>query len=228
MFEYENLSRIIELQQKSYALLKWVNDGLKRNVLSFKYMHEAMDTSNAAKEWIGRHLNNIPLDIRPEKENLSEFSHLFASYLTTSFELIDKPRKHLASSCECYCTMCSYLVSSSHLKTKKITDKTRKSAYKLKKLYLNSLASENELALIDREITELLICKGISKSISLATYANELIRRSKYASQGEGILLLWREIAWNNGKPNIKYRLNVQSILDAQRDILGRMKEYEN
>ncbi len=69
MFVLNELERVVNLQQKSYALLKWINEGLQRGVLDFKYIHGAMDAGSAAKEWIGRHFENIPTDIRPNKEH---------------------------------------------------------------------------------------------------------------------------------------------------------------
>jgi len=227
MFVLDELDRIIDLHQKSYALLKWVNKGLQRGVLRFNYIHGAMDAANAAKEWIGRHFENIPMDIRPPREYLDEFAHLFSSYLTTSFELVEKPGTSFASNCDCYCPMCCYLVSANHLKTKKISKKANKSATALKKIYLNSVASEVELALLDHEIMNLMKNPEMKEKISLATYANELIRRSQFASQGEGILVLWRDIAWQNGKLKKNYMLRADIILEAEKEIIQNMKNYE-
>lgn len=221
MFDPNVLSRMVDLQEKSYLLLKWVNQSLRRGTLDFKYIHNAMDVAEASEEWIARHFDNIPLKARPKKHEIKEFARLFSSYLTTSFELIETPGKRLVSTCGCY--WCGYLVSANHLKTRKITQKTRESALQLKHLYLELLAEEAALALLPLELEGLLREPGLSANISLAAYANELIRRSKFASQGEGVLVLWREIAWEENKPKKDFYLLASDIIASEEVILDRM-----
>lgn len=184
-----------------------------------------MNTAEAAREWLERHFDSLPVKTRPEKIHLSEFAHIFASYLTTSFELIKAPGTRLISPGGCYCAFCSYLGSASHLKTKKLSVKAKHSARQLKRIYLNSLAEEHELGLLNAAIDSILHDHHLSPSVSLAIYMSELIRRSKFASQGEGVLVLWREIAWHNNAPKGNYKLEAEKILHAEKLILQRMRE---
>jgi hypothetical protein len=51
-----------------------------------------------------------------------------------------------------------------------------------------------------------------------------LERRSRFASQGEGALVLWREIAWKEGGgPKPKFRLKTDEILNAEAVLKQRL-----
>jgi len=223
MFDRDELELVIGLQEKSYGLLKWVGESLKAGTIDFSYVHEAMSASEATAEWVSRHLGNMPVEIRPGEEDVEKFSHLFASYLTTSFELIEKPGVQLASSCGCYCLMCSYLVRANHLKVKKISKRAKKDAPELKAVYLRSLATDQGVALSPDGVSTLIGDPDLAEDIALATYANELIRRSQFASQGEGILVLWREIAWKGTTPKKNFRLREDKVLKAEKNIVEQV-----
>ena len=227
MFSQVQLEDTIELHEKSYRLLTWVNGALKRNVMKFDVLHEAMSAAEAAKEWIGRHYETIPLHARPSKSKIPAFANLFASYLATSFELEKSPGTPLESYCGCYCPMCSYLSKADYLKVRKLSKNARKAAYELKSVYLTVLSEELELPMIRPEIDQLLNDKEIYPAIALAAYGYELIRRTEFASQGEGILALWREIAWDGNAPRKKFAMKAADVLDAERKIIEKMKTFQ-
>src|SRR4051794_28996123 len=109
MFDIPELQETVLLHQKSYELLRWVAASLRQNTLSFDVAHESMTTSDAAREWVQRHLQNIPPTARPKTAQLEKFGLLFSSYLATSFELKASPGTRLYSPCGCYCSYCAYL-----------------------------------------------------------------------------------------------------------------------
>ena len=45
MFELEEISSVVNLQEKSYRLLKWVDSALTSNTVNFNYVHEAMSAA---------------------------------------------------------------------------------------------------------------------------------------------------------------------------------------
>lgn len=118
MFDPEDLERVVTLQQKSYQLLRWVNDALRSGTLNFNQVHEAADVSVAAKEWVGRHFHSIPAEARPDAAELEPFARLFASYLTTSFDLVAQPGTRRVPPAGCYCGFCSYLAAADHLRVR--------------------------------------------------------------------------------------------------------------
>lgn len=229
-FNHQQVEKILQLQAKSYKLLLWVARTLKHGGLDFTKIHGAMSSSAVAEEWINRHFASIPPEARPEIDIVSEFSHLFASYLMTSFELVEQPGVVWRSDHNCYCTMCRYLVAANHLKTRSIKKKHIKSAFSLKKLYLQTLADEAEIPLLVPEIEGLLSYPNLAEDIATATYVRELMRRAEFASQGEGVLVLWREIAWEGmgpvwrRKPKKNFELSTDKVLLAEKIILEAME----
>lgn len=98
MFDPGELQHVIQMQEKSYRLLKWMNSALRRRVLAFDVVHSAMSMAEAAGEWIDRHCDNIPSDVRPQKNELRAFANLFSSYLATSLKTW-RGRHTAANSC---------------------------------------------------------------------------------------------------------------------------------
>jgi len=210
MFQRDEIRQAVRLQEKSYRLLRWVGRQLKSGAVKFDQIHQAMSMGEAARQWLGRHWDSLPQDARPERrEELEPFAYLMASYLATSFEL--KPREpYLETYCGCYCPWCSYLAAGPRLKVRKVTKKARRDAQELKAVYLQGLAEQ----------------RGEGHHVSLATYGNELVRRTRYASQGEGILVLWREIAWEGHRPKKDFRLQADLIWQAQEHLLEAIPKW--
>jgi hypothetical protein len=209
MFVRAELERVLLLQEKTYALLKWLNASLRENRRLFGPVHEAMSLFDAGKEWIRAHYDQLPHDARPEPGELDEFAHLFTSYLATSFEVAEKVRVTDG----CGCAYCTYFYDARYVRPRNPTKKARAEALELKRNYLRSLGAEK--ALND---------KALAQDVSMACYAHELLRRSKFAGQGEGVLVLWREIAWDaSGRPNKKFKLTADAILKAEARLLQRV-----
>jgi hypothetical protein len=170
MFTHDQIVEIIDLSEKSYALLKWVGSSLKRGFLKFDVVHEAVQISEATKDWLIRHNDQIPKNYRPNRSKVDAFANFFSTYLMTSFELIEKPTNILKTDGKCFCWCCSYLAAGDNLKLRKITKNARKDAQELKRIYLTKLCDEIEAPLISSEINQILEDKVLYPSISLATY----------------------------------------------------------
>lgn len=222
MFDRQALTRVIDLQERSYRLLKWTNAALQRKIVSFDTIHESLSLAEAAAEWISRHFENIPPEARPERAQLREFAQLYSSYLATSFELVKQPRIRAVSPCGCYCAYCTYFAVGSNLKIRRITSAARRDAAELKRLYVCALTGQLNLAFAGRE-QALLEEQSLAADVSWATYGRELLRRSEFASQGPGVLVLWREIAWTDprqGAMKPDFALTAERILTAERRLV--------
>ncbi len=226
MFQRDEIRQAVRLQEKSYRLLRWVGRQLKSGALKFDQIHQAMSMGEAARQWLGRHWDSLPQDARPERrEELEPFAYLMASYLATSFEL--KPREpYLETYCGCYCRWCSYLAAGPRLKVRKVTKKARRDAQELKAVYLQGLAEFLDRDVPGTRLLELAEQRGEGHHVSLATYGNELVRRTRYASQGEGILVLWREIAWEGHRPKEDFRLQAEPLWQAQEHLLEAIPKW--
>ncbi len=224
MFDPQELAETVDLHQKSYELLRWVGKNLRSGTLDFGVTHHAVSSFEAAREWILRHWHNLPASVRPAESQLDSFTHLFSSYLMTSFTLVEKPKRKLISYCGCYCSYCSYLGRADQLQVKTPSKGARRSAEGLKRVYLNALAEENGRTLTGPQLEGLLNDPELQQILALATYGHELIRRTKYASQGEGVLALWRQFAWNKkGSPKAKFKLDADDILQSERSVISQL-----
>jgi hypothetical protein len=221
MFDAARLKRLLALHEKSYGLFLWINGGLKTGRRSLSSVAKTLAFSDAALRWIRANDQTVPEQFRPDPTEREEFAHLFVSYLATSFEVVDRVRY----SCHgCWC--CSYWIESKHLRRRDPDKKARAVGHQLKILYLRALAEELELPLLDPELERFAgDHRDLAPQLALATYVHELERRSRFASQGEGTLALWREIAWkeNGGGPKPKFRLKVDDILRAEAAIRGKL-----
>ena len=225
MFDAEEIRRVVDLHQKSYALLKWVNDSLRAGTLSFGVIHEATTLSEAAADWLYRHAENLPAALRPNEGDLEPFAHLFVSYLTTSYYLKEEPGTIRVSRSGCYCRFCSYLSSANYLLVRTPDKKATCRAREMKELYLAGLARELGIVLPPAEREALLSHPTLAESVTYAAYGNELRRRSQFASQGEGILVLWREIAWQTGRLKKGFVLSAERILKSETALLDHLRQ---
>lgn len=223
MFDPQRIHDVIELHEKSFALLRWVRASLKGGQLSFAVVHQTTDSALAAAEWIERHLENIPQDARPRMEQLPMFSRLFVSFLTTSFQLNANAVRSV-SDCGCRCSYCAYLQAGPNLDSRNPSKKDIRTAIELKRIYLSGLAAENGVANAGEAVAKLLGSSELAADVAMATWAAELLRRSEFASQGEAVLALWRQFAWERGSPKPKIRLTAAGVVAAERKIMASLQ----
>jgi hypothetical protein len=128
------------------------------------------------------------------------------SYLSTSYEVVAGSMVRACAGCWC----CVYWNGNKHLRPRNPDRKAKSVARELKVLALRGMSEELHLPLVDRDFAKLVT----APAVALYAYVVELDRRSRFASQGEAVLALWREIAWTpEGKPKPKFRLKVPEIL---------------
>src|SRR5882724_8290261 len=127
MFERDALARAVDLQRRSYKLLRWMTDAIDRGFISCDAAHDFASLPPATFAWIDRHYADLPPAARPQHDDLRPFCNLFATYLETSFELLENPGQRLYSpDHHCFCPACSWLVPIPRLKLKKLTPHDRR------------------------------------------------------------------------------------------------------
>lgn len=217
LFDAAAMERVLHLQKQSYALLKWLNQHLGNGGLSFSVAHRATSGAEAAEEWLVRSRAQLPPAHLPAEAERHEFAHLFASYLLTSFELPAGKETIRVSDCHCYCDYCSYVVSLHRLVPRTPTPNDRKTAHQLKRLFLEHLVEDLGYPLEKPVEDAVFSNKDLSLTLSCAAYADQLIRRTQFASQGAAVLVLWRDIAWEDGrKPKKKFELTAAQVVEAE------------
>ncbi len=175
-----------------------------------------------AHAWIISNRANFLNDARPEPSETETFAHLFVAFLTTSYKLSDNslvsdaPKKRVPEQ------YAHYFKPASLLQVRTPDKKAHVSAREMKDLYLVGLAIDLGVELPYAERERLMLAPVLGRAVSYAMYGRELLRRSKFASQGEGVLVLWREIAWTpgpNGILNKRFTLSADAILQAEAHI---------
>lgn len=204
---------VLRLHERSYALLKWVGASLASRKLSFSVVHESTGSAEAVEEWLTRHRANVPADLRPDPAELRPFSFLFASFLATSFRLPAEPEVIRRNCC---CDCCAYLSVAHRLVPRDVTPKNQGEAHRLKELCLEALAESLGRTLAAERRASVLGDKALSFELSHVSYVFELLRRTEFTSQGPGVLVLWRNVAWENGKPRKNFKLTAERVLAAQ------------
>jgi hypothetical protein len=224
MFDQTELAETLDLHHKSYELLRWVSRNLRNNTLDFTTAHEAVSNVEAAQEWILRHWHNLPAKIRPLERQLDAFAHLFTSYLTTSFKLVENPGPQVRSYCGCYCRWCTYLGQANRLQVNSPSKGAKRTAEELKRVYLTTLATHEARTLTIRQVDSLIANTDLRESLAIATYSHELIRRTRFASQGEGVLALWRQFAWDKSGMKPGFRFDLGTVLAAESSVVSHMR----
>lgn len=220
MLDPARFTRIYDLHQRGYALLQWINTQLQRGTLDFEGVHENLNPVDAAAAWIERNLANLPERCRPSRAELREFASLFASFVRTSFELSPDTRIEKVSSCGCWCDMCTYLVRAPLLKLRRVGKGAAKDAKYLEVLYLEeALGTGADGSAIRAFVDD---PGDGAADLAMATWGRELLRRAEFASQGDGVLVLWRTFAWTNGNPTRGFTLAATDVLAAEQRLLAR------
>lgn len=219
MLKPEEVFQAIDLHQRSYNLLMWLSAAVSKGIIRFDRAHDYMDEAEAAEDWIEGHYLNLPAHCRPGREQLPAFARFFATYLTTSFELVKKPGQQLTSPCGCYCPLCAYLIAAPNLKTKKLSRHDKERARKIKITALQQLSMTHNAHLDREQLEKLIDSESAARDVALLAYGQQLVARTHGQSQGPAVLALWREIAWDKGSPRKGFELEAEEILRAEQSL---------
>ena len=222
MLDREELFQAVDLHQRSYNLLLWLSTAIGRGFVQFDRAHEYMDEAEVAAHWIEGHFHNLPPDCRPEHhDQLKPFAQFFATYLTTSFDLVKRPGEQLTSECGCYCSICTYLMTGPHLKTKKVSRRDKERAKKLKIVTVEQLSREHEVPLDQEQAEKLVDSEANATDVATLAYGQQLVERVRGNSKGPAVLALWREIAWKKtGSPKKDFKLDAEDILRSEQSLI--------
>lgn len=227
MLKPDELTLAVDLHRRSYNLLLWLRTAISKGVIRVNRAHEYMDEAEAAEDWIEGHYLNLPPNCRPEREQLKPFSRFFATYLTTSFELLDQPDQHLESKCGCCCPICAYLTGPHHLKTKKLFRRDKERARRIKIAALQQLSREQNKPLAQEQAEKLVDSHRTATAVSLLAYGQQLVARTRGAAEGPAVLALWREIAWDRTAPKKGFTLEAEDILHAEQTLASTLASLD-
>lgn len=224
MLPRDQIETAVAIQEKCYKLLLWLGNAIDRGFITFEKSHDYASAADTAYEWITEHYLNLPESARPERELLKEFSNYFGSYVTTSFDLIEKPGTRQESRCGCYCSFCAHLVNISHLQPKKPAKRDKEKAREERISRVMMLAEEENLPISCEIATAIATAPQFLRSAAYSAYGQSLLERVRGSEGGLHILALWREIAWKpEGSPIKGFRLEADDIFNAERELVAEI-----
>lgn len=220
MLPRDDIESAVQIQKRSYKLLRWVGDAIDRGFMTLSRRHGDASAADEAFDWISAHYEDLPESVRPEPDQLRPFSNYFGSYVTTSFDLVRDPGQRLASACNCYCELCAHLVDASHLQAKKPMKRDKERAIAGCVSRIEMLATEEGVQITSDWAAALVVSHGRESAYS--AYGYTLLERIAGSEGGPHVLALWRMIAWKpEGSPIKEFTLEAGDIFDAERELVA-------
>lgn len=228
MLNRNDIHRAVDMQQRSYRLLRWMAKAVEDGFIEFGTAHTYSSLPEAAEAWILCHYLNIPAAARVPHEDLHDFCAFFSTYLENSFDLVPNPGKRLYSpGAHCFCPMCSWLVNAPHLKAKRVSASDKQRARSMKIGMVRDTAAEHRVNLTEAEVDAIVDDPHLKEMVSLVTYGHDLLRRMKGITTGPAVLSLWRGFAWTEaGSPKKDFRLEADAILDGEKELIDALLKH--
>ena len=137
-----------------------------------------------------RHLNELPLELRPKPHEFRPVGYLLSSFFHTSFRVAEVRSWDTAET-----TLVRGVKSFKNPRHKRHTEhREEEAAIELKRVAITTLANECGISLSPVVRERALTDAEIAQDLSLWTYACELVRRAEFAPQGSPVHRLWLEL----------------------------------
>lgn len=214
MFDRTRLEALLELQGRSYALVRWLDGRARAGQLSARELRRALADAGAAEDWLRRNAAGLPSDVRPPPGSEVRYANLLASYLATSLQVSPawRARAHCAE------------VRTPGLRARAPSREDEAVAAALELDCLEALAAEEGLALFRDELARFRAASpALGRAITTVAYARELERRTEFRGQGRPVLALWRELAWDGTHPVRGFALTADAVLEAERVVRAQL-----
>jgi hypothetical protein len=226
MLPADRLQFALDIHTRSYRLLRWVADAISKGFIPATRAHEYADVTDSAYDWIEEHYLNLPTDARPERSQLRPYANFFATYMMSSFDIVEQPGMRLVDLCGCRCRFCSILVKAPHLQTKKLSKREKQRALRLMADRVEQLAIEEQIACAPERAEAIATGEATRRAAGYSAYGHWLIKRLDGLTDGPSILALWREIAWNkSGSPIPKFELKQADFVAAEQSLVRAIRD---
>lgn len=229
IFDYQRLAIAIATRDRSYKLLMWISNAIDKGLIFPSRAAHHSGGPEAATEWMNANYQIIPENLRPSRPGIDEFAAFFSTYLTSSFDVIQKPGTKGAGPIPrfaCRCDLCFRIVNAPHLQAKKLYARDRSRADTLMSECLQTLASKHGIELDDKSATKLVTDQRTRRAAAYVAYGHWLILRLKGESDGPAMLALWRLIAWDpRGGMRHGFTLELDDFKIAERSLLCAVQD---
>ncbi|MFC1759785.1 hypothetical protein ACFL2H_13630 [Planctomycetota bacterium] len=226
-FDYRRLTKAIATRDHSYKLLMWISDAIDKSLILPSQASHHSGGPDAATEWLRSNYYNIPEDLRPTQSEIDEFAAFFSTYLTSSFDVVEKPgtKGEGPTPSWCRCELCMRIVNAPHLQTKKLCANDKRRADFLMSECVGKLAKENQLDIDDKQTTQLVTGKTTRRHAAYIAYGHWLVRRLSGESDGPAVLALWRIVAWDpRGGMRRGFTLQLNDFKVAEKELLAAIR----
>lgn len=218
MFVEADLRRVLDLQERAYALFQWMGTAIEKGFISFGAAQAHASDTDAARVWMRRHYEDLPSHARPAVEDMDDFMGLFNSFLKTSLTLVEEPERRLYSPhAHCFCPWCSWWADIPRIQPKRLSTADKRKAEKMMGVFLEGLAEKKGVGLNPVLTKDFLQDARLRERLAICTYGAELFRRMRGDSSGPAGLALWRMFAWlPTGSPRKGFKLTAPLVLEAE------------
>jgi len=205
----------------------WISDAIDKGHIQPSRAANHSRGPAAATEWLRTNYYNIPEELRPHEADINDFAAFFSTYLTSSFDVIEKPgtKGEGPTPMFCRCELCMRIVNAPHLRAKKLYTRDKRRAVTLMRQQLVEFAAQNAIELRDDLSDQILKNPETKRSAAFLAYGHWLIRRLSGDSDGPAILALWRLIAWDpRGGIRRDFKLKLNDFKMAEKHLMATIK----
>lgn len=195
--EKHELEKVLELQARAYELLMWINaQAASEPALLSEESVQALKYAASCRAWIEHRGGSFPQHLRVEAGDMDAFAHLLSAFLSTSFRV--EEASHSSRRPGSYGwgteTRRRLVAGATPARSRASRAKIEESARNLQLIALEELAIENDLDLPHASLQVLVEREDLQIARALWSYGHELVRRSKFASQGASVHAMWRAL----------------------------------
>ncbi len=215
--KFEDIENAVEVQRKAYQMLLWLKQRIRTNPKLFApEQTEPFTTGATCEQWMGRHEDSFPVQLRPNPGQERAFAYVLASFFNTSFRIAEV--RH-------WDTVETNLVAGmrgirGRRHKQKVIQRQTQRAEDLRLLTLSQLAEEYgqdmQLEIFEKAVEDL----DFSQQLTRYAYGVELVRRCHYASQGTAVHRLWLEL-----DESVRKNLSANTIWKAREYLLKWLQE---
>ena len=207
--ELSELERVVRLHKMAYDILLWLKqEAHSRPGLLSEDETRLLESGETGMIWVKRHLNELPLEIRPHPDQFRPIGFLLSSFFQTSFRVGEVMTWNGTAET----TLVRGSKKIRDVRHKRHTDRREsQAAEELKRIAIMALAAENGVSVLPELIEQALTNSETARDLTLWSYGCELARRTEFASQGSPVHRLWLELDEKTRK-----RFSAESIWQAR------------
>jgi hypothetical protein len=222
VIDRDDIGTCVDIARRCYRALLWVGRTLDKGGLPFDEVHDRLSAQESARRWVTRFQAQLPPDARPPDGEANRFANYFATFLTTSFDLVADPGKRARSDCGCPCRFCTYLVAAPHLQPRKLTKRNKADALRIERDAVEQLGVECDAK--QDAVEAVLADSAMREHTAVLAYGREMMRRCSGFTSGAAVLALWRRFAWTDqGSPKRDFALTADAIVAAEDELLAAL-----